>query len=176
MEGATVSLVSVGQDTGLRRFFGNPMGGIIGAVASVVSLALAIVFYLQSQRYPELVYLARPVPVVLASPAGRYRSSSRGRRLFRMSSRCKLPLGIKAERLSARSIFWSLWKLGFSRRCQHWKLRSQSKVATSCACRPKTLLNYIVMAECHSLSVSWNKATTEQSRSSTPEFETSRRK
>jgi hypothetical protein len=75
MEGAMVSLVSVGQYTGLRRFFGNPMVGIIGAVASVV-----------------------------------------------------------------------------------------------------TLLNHIVMAECHSLSVSWNKATAEQSRSSTPEFETSRRK
>ena len=39
-----------------------------------------------------------------------------------------------------------------------------------------TLLNDIVMAEYHSLSISWNKARAEQSRSSTPEFETSRRK
>ena len=30
-----VSLVSVGQYAGLRRFFGNPRAGIIGAVASV---------------------------------------------------------------------------------------------------------------------------------------------
>ncbi len=44
MEGAMVSLVSVGQDTGLRRFFGNPLVGIIGAVASVGSLILARVF------------------------------------------------------------------------------------------------------------------------------------
>ena len=63
MEGAMVSLVSVGQYTGLRRFFGNPMVGI-GAVASVVSLVLAIVFYLQSQRYPELV-LSREAPLGL---------------------------------------------------------------------------------------------------------------
>ena len=34
MEGAMVSLVSVGQYTGLRRFFGNPMAGIIGGVAN----------------------------------------------------------------------------------------------------------------------------------------------
>ena len=70
MEGAMVSLVSVGQDTGLRRFFGNPLVGIIGAVASVGSLILARVFYLQGQRYPELEYLAHPAPVVLAPPGG----------------------------------------------------------------------------------------------------------
>ncbi len=81
MEGAMVSLVSVGQDTGLRRFFGNPMGGIIGAVASVVSLVLGIVFYLQSQRYPELVYLARPVPVVLAQPGGALQVQFKGQTL-----------------------------------------------------------------------------------------------
>src|SRR2546427_7264357 len=70
MEGAVVSLVSVGQYGGLRRFFANPPVGIIGAVASVVSLILARVFYLQGQRYPELEYLAHPAPVVLAPPGG----------------------------------------------------------------------------------------------------------
>src|SRR3989442_5134611 len=70
MEGAMVSLVSVGQYTGLRRFFGNPPVGIIGAVASVVSLILARVFYLQGQRYPELEYFAHRAPVALAPPGG----------------------------------------------------------------------------------------------------------
>src|SRR5712691_2552559 len=58
------------------------MVGIIGAVTSVVSLVLAIVFfYLQSQRYPELVYLAHPAPVVLAQPGGALQVQFKGQTL-----------------------------------------------------------------------------------------------
>ena len=76
MEGAMVSLVSVGQYTGLRRFFGNPLVGIIGAVASVGSLILARVFTFRASAIQNWNTSLILHPWYWLRRAGRYRSSS----------------------------------------------------------------------------------------------------
>lgn len=53
-------------DGGFRRFFSNPVVGVVGAVASVVGLALAVVFFLASRREPDLVYSVHPIRTTLA--------------------------------------------------------------------------------------------------------------
>src|SRR5438093_6008533 len=51
-----------------RRFFGNPAVGIVGSTASVVGVALAILFYRTGIRDPQLTYYVHPVKSTIASP------------------------------------------------------------------------------------------------------------
>jgi hypothetical protein len=51
--------------TGLMRFFGHPVVGIIGSAATVLSLVLGIFFYFQGTRKRDLVYLVNPVQTVV---------------------------------------------------------------------------------------------------------------
>jgi hypothetical protein len=52
----------------LWRFFANPIVGIVGSIASVIGVALAILFYLAGIREPRLTYYVHPVKSMLASP------------------------------------------------------------------------------------------------------------
>ena len=47
------------------RFFSKPIVGIVGSIASIVGLALAIYFYLDSNYYREVVYLVNPAKAVV---------------------------------------------------------------------------------------------------------------
>jgi hypothetical protein len=48
-----------------RRFFSNPLVGVIGAVASLCGVALAIYFYSMSTNTRELTYMVHPVKAVV---------------------------------------------------------------------------------------------------------------
>ncbi len=49
----------------LIRFFSNPAVGIIGSVASVIGVTLAIIFFTASSKYRELVYCVYPSNAVV---------------------------------------------------------------------------------------------------------------
>jgi hypothetical protein len=59
-------VTSIGQPTGLRRFFSNPLVCVLGTVASLLGLVLAILFYLQAREVRDLVYVVHPVRTILA--------------------------------------------------------------------------------------------------------------
>ena len=67
----------------LFTFFGNPWVGIVGSVASVLSLLLAVYFYYQSVSVPDLVYYVNPARaiVVKQGTASRLAVSYDGRTL-----------------------------------------------------------------------------------------------
>ncbi|MGA3167649.1 MAG: hypothetical protein ABSF14_16210 [Terriglobia bacterium] len=46
-------------------FFSNPLVGIVGTAASIVSVLLAVYFYFGSVSYPELVYFVNPVRTIV---------------------------------------------------------------------------------------------------------------
>lgn len=50
----------------LVSFFGNPVVGALGAIASIVGLVLAVVFYLDAREMPELTYYVHPVRTSVA--------------------------------------------------------------------------------------------------------------
>lgn len=52
----------------LIRFFSNPAVGIVGSLASVAGIFLAIYFYLDSKVAPELIYFVEPARAVVAEP------------------------------------------------------------------------------------------------------------
>lgn len=54
-----------GNPPALKRFFSNPLVGIIGSIASVASLLLAVYFYLQSERHRELTYMVYPTKTIV---------------------------------------------------------------------------------------------------------------
>jgi hypothetical protein len=60
-----------------KSFFSNPLVGIIGSVASVISLFLAIYFYVEGKETPLLTYYVNPVKavVVKAGQASRLTTS-----------------------------------------------------------------------------------------------------
>jgi hypothetical protein len=43
-----------------RRFFGNPLVGVLGSLASIVGLILALYFYWVSREKPELMFFVHP--------------------------------------------------------------------------------------------------------------------
>jgi len=47
-EGPCLMVTSVGTPTRFRRFFSNPIVGIVGSGASVIRLILAVIFYRQA--------------------------------------------------------------------------------------------------------------------------------
>jgi hypothetical protein len=49
----------------LRRFFSNPLVGVAGSIASIIGLALAIYFFIESQRNRELLYMVHPAKAVI---------------------------------------------------------------------------------------------------------------
>jgi hypothetical protein len=53
----------------LLQFFSHPLVGILGSLASVVGLLLAVYFYYASFRNRVLTYCFHPVRTVIASPA-----------------------------------------------------------------------------------------------------------
>jgi len=49
----------------ILQFFGNPWIGIAGALAGLAGVVLAVYFYLDSRRYPEVVCYVNSVQAVL---------------------------------------------------------------------------------------------------------------
>lgn len=49
----------------LRRFFSNPAVGILGSIASMIALGLAIYFYIESTQNRELTYFVHPVKSIV---------------------------------------------------------------------------------------------------------------
>ncbi|MCX5669849.1 MAG: hypothetical protein NTU94_00815, partial [Planctomycetota bacterium] len=45
----------------VMRFFSNPLVGMIGTAASVIGLALALIFYLSEQRTRDLTAFVHPI-------------------------------------------------------------------------------------------------------------------
>ncbi len=64
----------------LRGFFSNPWVGVIGSIASVIGVLLAIYFFVGSRRERELTYFVHPVKsiVVRAGEVSELSVSSRG--------------------------------------------------------------------------------------------------
>lgn len=58
-------------------FFSNPLVGIIGSLASIIGVLLAVYFYLEGKEYPQLTYYVHPVKaiVVRAGQASRLTAS-----------------------------------------------------------------------------------------------------
>lgn len=48
-----------------KGFFSNPLVGIIGSIASVVSLILAVYFYVGGKQFPELTYFVNPAKAIV---------------------------------------------------------------------------------------------------------------
>src|SRR5205807_7416538 len=66
-EGARrLMVVAIGTPTGFRRFFSRPLVGILGSVASIISVPLAILFYVQSVTKRDIVYAVYPLRTYLA--------------------------------------------------------------------------------------------------------------
>ncbi len=65
------------------RFFGNPLVGFLGSVASIVGLILAVFFYLESREAPELTYHLHPIrtSVVKAGEASDLLISHKGKEI-----------------------------------------------------------------------------------------------
>jgi hypothetical protein len=57
--------VTAAEKAGPLRFFSNPIVGIIGSLASMAGLILAVYFYLQSTRHRELTYLVHPAKAIV---------------------------------------------------------------------------------------------------------------
>jgi hypothetical protein len=49
----------------IRAFFSNPIVGIVGSIASVVGLVLAVYFYHESAKHRELTYLVHPAKAII---------------------------------------------------------------------------------------------------------------
>jgi hypothetical protein len=49
------------------KFFSNPAVGIIGSIASLLGLLLAVIFYFSAEKSPELVYSVHPTKNVLVT-------------------------------------------------------------------------------------------------------------
>lgn len=47
------------------RFFSNPIVGILGALASIIGVPLAIYFYVQTTQFRELVYYVNPAQAIV---------------------------------------------------------------------------------------------------------------
>jgi hypothetical protein len=47
------------------RFFGNPVVDVIGALASIIGVPLAIYFYVQTTQFRELVYYVNPAQAIV---------------------------------------------------------------------------------------------------------------
>lgn len=45
----------------ITRFFSNPLVGIIGSIASVISLVVGFYFFYEGKRYPDLTFYVSPV-------------------------------------------------------------------------------------------------------------------
>jgi hypothetical protein len=58
--------VSTSNSDSLRSFFSNPLVGIIGSLASIISIPLALYFYYASLQNRELVYLVQPATAVIS--------------------------------------------------------------------------------------------------------------
>ena len=56
-----MDIPEAGAQNVVWRFFGKPIVGIIGSIASVIGVALAIFFYVGSIREPRLTYYVHPV-------------------------------------------------------------------------------------------------------------------
>ena len=67
----------------IASFFGKPLVGILGSVASIVGLFLAVFFYLESRETPELTYCLHPVrtSVVRAGEASELSISHRDKEI-----------------------------------------------------------------------------------------------
>ena len=67
----------------IASFFGNPLVGILGSVASIVAIPLAIFFYLESREIPILIYSIHPVrtSVVRAGEASNLSISHNGKKI-----------------------------------------------------------------------------------------------
>lgn len=53
--------------TTIRAFFGKPVVGVVGTLASLVSLFLGIVFFMASRQAPELVYSVHEQTILVPS-------------------------------------------------------------------------------------------------------------
>ena len=49
----------------LMRFFANPVVGLVGTLASVIGVLLAVYFYVQGTRFRELVYYVNPAQAIV---------------------------------------------------------------------------------------------------------------
>jgi hypothetical protein len=49
----------------LRRFFSNPIVGVVGAVASIIGAVLTVYYYKQAHQYRELTYTVNPTKAVV---------------------------------------------------------------------------------------------------------------
>jgi hypothetical protein len=57
-----------GGRNSLIRFFSNPVVGIIGSLASIAGIFLAIYFYMDAKVVPELTYFVNPAKAVIGKP------------------------------------------------------------------------------------------------------------
>lgn len=53
--------------TTIREFFANPVVGLVGTLASITSLILAVIFFIASRQAPELVYSVHEPTVLVPS-------------------------------------------------------------------------------------------------------------
>jgi hypothetical protein len=51
----------------LKRFFSNPVVGVVGSIASIISVVLAVYFFLASRETRELTYFVHPVKSIIVS-------------------------------------------------------------------------------------------------------------
>lgn len=67
----------------IASFFGNPLVGILGSVANIIAIPLAIFFYLEAREIPILVYSVNPVrtSVVKAGEASDLSISHNGKKI-----------------------------------------------------------------------------------------------
>lgn len=67
----------------ISHFFANPVVGLVGSLASVLGLILAVYFYLQASRHRELVYFVHPARAVVfkTGQTSRLNITLEGRRL-----------------------------------------------------------------------------------------------
>src|SRR5690242_9415759 len=53
------------KPSAVMRFFSNPIVGILGALASIISVPLAIYFFAQTTQFRELVYYVNPAQAIV---------------------------------------------------------------------------------------------------------------
>ena len=84
----------------LASFFGNPLVGILGALASIVGLILAVFFYMEARETPELTYRVHPVrtSVVKVGEASELSISHRGKQISGNVSAAQVALWNAGER------------------------------------------------------------------------------
>jgi hypothetical protein len=56
------------KQSGVLRFFTNPYVGILGSIASIIGIFIAIYFYFISQHIRELVYFVNPAKAIVFKP------------------------------------------------------------------------------------------------------------